>query len=99
MGSTGTSATGGAPSAANGGLTLVIPLRPGVTATMSQQLIDRAKKQLPLHPGRKVAFRVPNGTDKGGKASFTPPGAEGGTAYEEAAWILATIKKEEKGNR
>ena len=54
---------------------------------MSQTIQARTQKQLPLKPGRKVAFRVP-GED--GKARSSPPIADG-SSYEEAGWILATI--------
>jgi hypothetical protein len=57
-----------------------------------QAIQARTQKQLPLKPGRKVAFRVP-GED--GKA---PPITDG-SGYEEAGWILATIHGVEKNGK
>ncbi|PVF97192.1 hypothetical protein CPB86DRAFT_735426 [Serendipita vermifera] len=74
--------------ATNGGLTLVLPARGALQA--------RIQKQLPLHKGRKVAFRVPS--SQNGKASVTPPGAEPGS-YEEGAWILALVHEAEKKDK
>jgi hypothetical protein len=81
---TATGAAAGTGSSANGALRVVIPLRAS-PFTLSPQILERTKKQLPLQPGRKVAFRVPSGNDKAG--------------YEEGGWILATIKKEEKNHQ
>jgi hypothetical protein len=53
----------------------------------------RISSQLPLHPGRKVAFRTPS--DKTVKSSVTPPTGEG-DGYEEGAWILAVVKRSGK---
>lgn len=44
-------------------------------------------RHFPLAPGRKVAFKVPPTKDKGGEV------------IEEGGWILAVVKKAEKGNR
>jgi len=44
-------------------------------------------RHFPLAPGRKVAFKVPPVKEKGGEAG------------EEGGWILAVVKKVEKGNR
>jgi hypothetical protein len=85
-------AAGGAAaaSAANGSLTVVLPPRPALQAIQS-----RTQKQLPLKPGRRVAFRVPG---ENGKALASPPIADG-SGYEEAGWILATIHGVEKNGR
>ncbi|RSH90860.1 hypothetical protein EHS25_010036 [Saitozyma podzolica] len=64
-----------------------MPLLPRGGTPMSREATGKARKeqyydQLPLQPGRKVAFKVPNkGKDK----------AEDETGEE--AWILATIRK------
>jgi len=44
-------------------------------------------RHFPLAPGRKVAFKVPPAKDKGGEAA------------EVGGWILAVVKKVDKGNR
>ena len=44
-------------------------------------------RHFPLVPGRKVAFKVPPAEDQSGEAA------------EEGGWILAVVKKVEKGNR
>ena len=44
-------------------------------------------RHFPLAPGRKVAFKVPPVKEKGGEVG------------EEGGWILAVVKKVEKGNR
>ena len=44
-------------------------------------------RHFPLAPGRKVAFKVPPVEDQSGEAA------------EEGGWILAVVKKVEKGNR
>lgn len=44
-------------------------------------------RHFPLATGRKVAFKVPPVMDKGGEVA------------EEGGWILAVVKKVEKGNR
>ncbi|KAG9016378.1 hypothetical protein FRB90_003087 [Tulasnella sp. 427] len=49
--------------------------------------------QLPLQPGRKVAFRQPSGGKSGGV------GAEGGHEDGETSWILVTVKKCIGGDR
>jgi hypothetical protein len=43
-------------------------------------------RHFPLAPGRKVAFKV-------------PPVKEKGEVTEEGGWILAVVKKVDKGNR
>ena len=50
-------------------------------------LSAKYSRHFPLSPGRKVAFKVPPAKDKGGEAA------------EEGGWILAVVKKVEKGNR
>ncbi|KIM30012.1 hypothetical protein M408DRAFT_15669 [Serendipita vermifera MAFF 305830] len=81
----------GAASATNGGLTVVLPRK----SAAFQQIQARIQKQLPLKPGRKVAFRVP-GDD--GKTLASPPIVDG-SSYEEAGWILATIRSVEKDGK
>lgn len=49
--------------------------------------------QLPLQPGRKVAFRQPSGGKVGGV------GAEGADGDVETSWILVTVKKCIGGDR
>lgn len=90
--------TSAATSAANGGLTPLLPAR-AASAALSLHILERTKKQLPLQTGRKVAFRVPSDKAGNGKVTAAPPGVEN-VAYEEGAWILATIKsKDEKTGR
>ncbi|CAG7853089.1 SubName: Full=Uncharacterized protein {ECO:0000313/EMBL:CCA70840.1} [Serendipita indica DSM 11827] len=91
--STASNIASNASSAAQNSLTLVLrpPLPP-----FSQEVWMRIQKQLPLQPGRKVAFRVPS--DKTGKSSVSPTGNEG-VGYEEDAWILATVFKAEKKDK
>ncbi|KAG9043798.1 hypothetical protein FS837_009116 [Tulasnella sp. UAMH 9824] len=66
----------------------------GISRSASQSQVggSRSKRewlspQLPLQPGRKVAFRQPSGGKAGGV------GGEGGDGDVETSWILVTVKR------
>ncbi|KAG8831894.1 hypothetical protein FRC17_002389 [Serendipita sp. 399] len=78
--------SGAASTSSHNGLTSKQPPIPPL-------VMSRIQKQLPLQPGRKVAFRMPS--EKSGKSTSSPTGTEA-VGYEEDGWILATVFKHEK---